>query len=123
MNGIVWLASPEWPLSDKLQRTDFAESRILRLRKLPNTDISWANPSKRPAQTAISGANAGFGGAATGARATDTALVLANGNTSSALDTASHKTGHALKSSSRNVWHALKKSAQKTGEVLGNSPN
>ena len=122
MNGIAWLASPEWPLSDKLQRTDFSQLRIAHVQKLPSTDIAWANPSKRPAEAAILGVNAGIGGAATGARATDAALGAANSNTSSALDQTMDKTGHALKSSSRSVWRALKKSADKTGQVLGGGP-
>lgn len=118
MNGIAWLASQEWPLQDKLVRTDFTETRVLRIERLPVSDIAWATPTKRPAQAAILGANAGIGGAAKGARATDTALSLANDNTSSALNTSADKTGGAIKTSSRNVWTALKKSVQKTGDVL-----
>jgi len=122
MNGAVWLSSMEWPLSEKLRRSDFPEARVARIERLPDTDIVWANPAKRPVQATILGANAGIGGAVTGARATDTALSIADSNTSSALDTATDKTGKALKSSSRNVWKALKKSVQKTGEVLNGKP-
>jgi hypothetical protein len=118
MNGIVWLASPEWPLSDKLQRTDFTDTRVSRVQSLPGTDVVWANPSKRPAQAAILGANTGIAGATLGARSTDTALVTADANTASALGQSASSTGHALKSSSRNVWKALKNSVKKTGQVL-----
>ncbi|MGO4516434.1 hypothetical protein AB4Y89_11615 [Terriglobus sp. 2YAB30_2] len=118
MNGMVWLNSIEWSLSSKLSRSDFPEMRVARVERLPETDIVWANPAKRPAQATILGANAGIGGAATGIRATDTALDVANSSTSSALDTTAGKTGKALKTSSRNVWKAVKKSVQKTGEVL-----
>ena len=122
MNGVVWLNSIEWPLSGKLSRSDFPEMRVARVERLPETDIVWANPAKRPAQATILGANAGIGGAATGIRATDTALDVANSNTSSALDTTADTTGKALKTSSRNVWKAVKKSVQKTGEVLNGKP-
>ena len=118
MNGIAWLHSTRWPLQDKLQRSDFTQPRLQRVNREPQTDIVWANPSKRPAQATILGLNDGIGGAATGARATDTALVIANGSTGSALNAATDKTGHSLKTSSRDVWNALKKSAQKTGDVL-----
>ena len=122
MNQIVWLASPEWPLSAKMRRSDFIEPRLARLQRLPDTDIAWADPSKRPAQAAISGANAGIGGAANGARATDTALVVAHDNTASALDLGADKTGNAIKTSSRDVWHALKKGVRKTGQALDVTP-
>jgi hypothetical protein len=118
MNGIVWLSSSEWPLSNKLQRTDFTDTRVSRVQGLPRTDVVWTNPSKRPAQAALLGANAGIGGATIGARSTDTALVIADANTSSALDKSSSKTGQALKSSSRNVWKAFKRSLEKTGKVV-----
>jgi hypothetical protein len=123
MNGAVWLSSIEWPLSAKVSRSDFLEMRVARLEKLPDMDIVWANPAKRPAQATILGASAGIGGAATGARATDTALSIADSNTSSALDTTADKTGKALKKSSRNVWRALKKSVEKTGAVLNGKPD
>ena len=122
MNGIAWLASSEWPLRDKLGRSDFLGARIARVDRLPNTDIAWANPAKRPPQAAILGANAGIGGAAAGARATDSALNVANSDTSSALDATADKTGHALKTSSKDVWKAFVKTAQKTGRVLDRKP-
>jgi hypothetical protein len=122
MNNIAWLASPEWPLRDKMERTDFPEARVARLRTLQAADIAWANPSKRPAQAVILGANAGIGSAATGARSADTALVVANAHTSSALDEAAGKTGHALKRSTHSVLHALKMSAQTPGKILDSPP-
>ncbi len=118
MNGIAWLQATQWPLEDKLQRSDFTQPRMQRVNREPQTDIVWANPSERPAQATILGLNDGIGGAATGARATDTALVIADSNTGAALGAATDKTGHSLKTSSRNVLKAIKKSAQKTGAVL-----
>lgn len=118
MNGSDWLLSPEWPLKDKLGRSDFSDARRARVDRLRQSDAVWANPSKRPAQAAILGVNAGLGGAATGAEATDAALGTADDNTGAALGTAAGKTGNALSRSRRSVWKALRKSAQKTGEFL-----
>lgn len=118
MNGIVWLASPEWPLKEKLDRTDFSEARLARVERLPATDMVWANPDKRPAQAAIMGANAGIEGANIGLAATNAALDVADDKTSSALDTSTDKTGNALRRSSSRVWKALKKSAKATGQFL-----
>ena len=118
MNRIAWLESREWPLSDKLQRTDFPPARLARLRRLPESDIAWANPSRRPAEAAILGANTGLGGAANGARATDTALVVADAGTTSALKQTATLTTHALRTSSRGIWKALRKSTARTGQVI-----
>ena len=118
MNEIAWLHFPQWPLEEKMLRSDFSEERLRRVDGLPQTDVVWANPSKRPAQAAILGANAGIGGAAAGTRATDTALVISSDRTGSALGKASGRTGDALGKSSRDVWGALKKSVEKTGDFL-----
>jgi hypothetical protein len=119
MNGAIWLTSSQWPLRDKLRRTDFTAGRTDRLIRLPNTDVAWANPSKRPVQSAILGANAGIGGAMTGARATNTALVVADSNTSAALDQAKDNTARSVSGAIRSVGRALQKSVQKTGQALG----
>ena len=92
------------------------------MNRLPETNMAWANPEKRPAQAAIFGADAGFGGAATGARATDMALGVADSSTTSALGTTAGKTGGALKSSTKHVWRALKGSARETGRALERKP-
>jgi hypothetical protein len=48
IDGALWVKSPEWPLLDKLQRSDFTDVRIARLEHLPERGIAWANPEKRP---------------------------------------------------------------------------
>jgi hypothetical protein len=118
MQGIAWLLSPEWPLQQKLRRSDFTDPRLARADRSPKTDIVWANPSKRPAQAAILGVNAGLGGTATGAEAADTALATAQTDTSSALGSAKQHAAKALDQSSSNVWKALRRSAEKTGGLL-----
>jgi len=119
--GAEWVASPQWPLSDKMRRSDFTEARITRLERLPETDVAWANPAKRPAQAVIYGGNSTVNGIAVGGRSTDTALVLANDNTNKALDKAGRNTGNALTKSYKNVVKALGKAATSTGDSLGMS--
>jgi hypothetical protein len=119
MNGAVWVSSPMWPLMEKMRRSDFGETRIERLERLPDTDVAWANPQKRPAQAAIYGGNSALNGVAVGGHNTDTALVLANDKTSGALDKAQKNTGNALTKSYRNVVKALGGAAKSTGKALG----
>ncbi len=116
MNGIAWLQSAEWPLAEKMTRTDFPQARTSRLDKLPPTDIAWANPEKRPAQAAILGANAGLGGVAAGARATDTASVIARRSTGDALGTATRNTRHALSRAYRSARGAMGANAKSAAD-------
>jgi hypothetical protein len=117
--GALWASSPQWPLADKMRRSDFTEERIARLERLPGTDVAWANPAKRPAQAVIYGGNSTVNGIAVGGRSTDTALVLANDNTNKALGKARRNTGNALGKSYKNVVKALGKAATSTGQSLG----
>jgi len=117
--GASWAASPQWPLADKMRRSDFTEERIARLERLPGTDVAWANPAKRPAQAVIYGGNSTVNGIAVGGRSTDTALVLADDNTNRALGKAGRNTGNALGKSYKNVVKALGKAATSTGQSLG----
>jgi hypothetical protein len=108
MNGATWVASSRWPLGEKMRRSDFNESLTARVESLPPEEIAWANPGKRPVQAAILGGDAAVVGAATGLRATDSALTVADTNASGALDTAQRKTGNALARSYRGVLKALR---------------
>jgi len=111
MNGATWVSWKRWPLEQKMRRSDFNEALTTRLETLPAGDIAWANPGKRPAQAVILGGDEALGGAATGLHATDSALTVADTNTSGALDTAQKKTGNALAKSYRGVKKALKAAA------------
>ncbi|WP_419803798.1 hypothetical protein [Terriglobus sp.] len=115
--SVAWTHAPQWPLLAKMSRSDFGEARINRLGKLPETDIAWATPEKRSSQAAILGVNAGLGGAAvganSGARATNTAMVVASDKAGGALGNAARHAGGALGKSYRGVRHGLVK-------VLGN---
>ncbi|MEZ2348064.1 hypothetical protein [Terriglobus sp. RCC_193] len=107
MNGARWMTSTQWPLMDKVSRSDFTEARLNRLSRLPTTDVAWATPEKRPAQGAILGGNAAIDGALTGVRSTDTAIAIAGNHTGGALGTATQATGHALSRSFHAVGRAL----------------
>jgi hypothetical protein len=123
MNGAAWVSFAGWSLAEKMGRSDFGEARVERLERLPETDVAWANPSKRPAQAAIYGGSSALNGVELGGRNTDTALVLANGKTNEALDSAQKKTGNALTKSYRNVVKALGGAAKSTGKALGVEKN
>lgn len=120
-DGAVWITSSRWPLADKMRRTDFTGTRMTHLERLPESDIAWANPAKRPAQAAIYGGNSALNGIATGGRSTDTALTVANDSTGRALGKAQNHTGNALKKSYRNVIKALGGAATATGRALDGS--
>ncbi|GAA3761211.1 hypothetical protein [Terriglobus aquaticus] len=109
--SVAWTHAPQWPLLEKMTRSDFTVARMSRLERLPETDIAWATPEKRPAQAAILGVNAGLGGAglgaSTGARGTNTAMVVTTDKTGHALGSAARHTGGALKKSYRGVRRAL----------------
>ncbi|MCL2660277.1 MAG: hypothetical protein FWD64_07150 [Acidobacteriaceae bacterium] len=114
MNGIAWLRSSKWPLSAKMGQSNFPAERATRVERLPDTDIVWTNPSKRPPQAAALVANDGL----TGIRATDTAMVVSSGGVSSTLGSVKDKTGSAVKSTTGSVKNTLKKGVDKTGKLF-----
>jgi hypothetical protein len=107
MNGALWTASPQWPLSAKLTRSDFPSEPIARLETLPTTDIAWFSPGRHPAQgvIAISSSTAG-------------AIGTSGDDTLSAISLAGDSTGNALQKSYRKTIHALGISAQHVGDAL-----
>jgi hypothetical protein len=105
MNGSLWVASAEWPLAVKLMRSDFDAAALARLEQLPDSDIAWVNPSKRPAQGTIAVSNSTVDALAIGNRKTDTAISLAGNATGSALATTYSKVKHSLKRSAGGAGH------------------
>jgi len=105
MNGASWASSPEWPLADKLRRSDFGDARIARLDRMGPEDIAWASPKKRPAQAAILGGDDAIA-------IVGMALTTADVDTDQALDTATGKTGSALGRAYRGVKKALRGSVR-----------
>jgi hypothetical protein len=119
VGGAAWAAAPQWPLAGKMRRSDFEDARLVRVNQLSANTILWANPQKRPYQAAIHGGNDAVDGVATGARATDAALDLADGKTGNALGRASNDTGNGLARSYTGVRRALRITAEKVGNALG----
>jgi len=111
MNGALWIASSEWPLTTKMGRSDFEPAVLARLERLPDSDIAWVNPSKRPAQSAIAAGGATVDALGTSQRNTDTAISLAG-----------DATGSALGKTYRGVTGALGKSARGVGWFLHLNP-
>jgi hypothetical protein len=107
MNGATWADFPEWPLGEKMRRSDFSEERLARLKRNSADAIAWANPGKRHAEAVILGGDAALGGATTGAHATASALDTADEHSSRALENASSSTGTALGRAYRRVLKAL----------------
>lgn len=105
MNGATWSGSHEWPLGDKMRRSDFSDARVARLDRMAPDYIEWASPKKRPAQAAILGGDAAVAGVGT-------AMTTADSSTGKALDTASGKTGNALGKAYRGVKKALRGSVR-----------
>jgi hypothetical protein len=111
MNETLWSASSQWPLATKMGRSDFQPAALARLERLPNSDIAWVNPSKRPAQSTI----------AAGGSTVD-ALETSHRNTDSAISLAGDATGGALGTTYRNVTRAIGKSARGLGKFLRLEP-
>jgi len=107
MNGALWTASTEWQLAAKMSRSDFEPGVLARLEQLPESDIAWVYPSKRPAQATISAGGSTADALATSNRKTDTALSLAGDNTGNALDASYDKVTRSLHNSARNVGRFL----------------
>ncbi len=124
--GATWVDARDWPLADKMRRSDFDDVRIARTKQLPAGTIAWANPQKRPYQAAILGGNNTVGGIAAGAHATDTALTatdaalgVSSEKTGNALGKASSGTGKSLARTYGGVKKALGITAKKVGKALG----
>ncbi len=118
-NGSVFVSSARWPLAEKMGRTDFKPALVQRVDGLPDTDIVWAEPAKRPGQVAIKGANRGVDGTLTGAGGGVHGAAVGTRQTDVALSVAAANTGGALGRSYRNVRHALGTAARDTGKALG----
>jgi hypothetical protein len=115
MNGATWIESQEWPLVEKMSRSDFANERTARADHPPVTSIAWANPQRRPVKATILVSNHVVGRTAAGVHATDTALDQAGSNTQDALNSASTATGNGLAKSAHGVKKALRATARKLG--------
>ena len=107
MNGSDWIASSEWPLTAKMNSTDFPDAAVARLNSLPPTEIAWFNAGKHPMQgtIAVSGTTA-------------TALANSGQNTMSAISVGENSTSNALKRSYKNTVKALGSTTRNVGKAL-----
>jgi hypothetical protein len=108
MNGALWIASSQWPLSTKMARTDFQPAVVARLERLPASDLAWVNPGRRPVQATVAAGDS-----------TVNALAAANKSTDTAVSNAGNATGSALGKAYRNVTRLLGASAHGVGKLLG----
>ena len=110
MNGAVWAQSAAWPglLTTKMMRSDMRAPLLTRLESLPDTDVAWANPDKRPAQATIAAGNTTIDALAMSDRKTNTALVIAGDHTGSALDKSYGAVKGAIGTSLRNTGRFLR---------------
>ncbi|MBS1816154.1 MAG: hypothetical protein JSS87_14885 [Acidobacteria bacterium] len=110
MNGAVWAQSAAWPglLSTKMTRSDMRAPLLTRLETLPDTDVAWANPEKRPAQATIAAGSTTIDALAMSDRKTNTALVIATDHTSNALDKSYGAVKGAIGTSLKNTGRFLR---------------
>lgn len=115
MNGAVWAQSAEWPglLTTKMLRSDMRAPLIARIDSLPDTDVAWANPEKRPAQVTIAAGGTTVDALAMSDRKTNTALVIAGNHTGNALDKSYDAVKNALGASWKNAGQFLHGGEQK----------
>jgi len=121
MGGAVWIASAEWNLGTKLARSDFAPDVLARLEKLPETDIAWVYPAKRPAQATIAAGGSTADALAMSNRKTDTAISRAGDKTGNALDLTYDKVEASLRNSARNVGRFLNGGPRMKNEPAGSA--
>ena len=118
MNGAIFISSSEWPLMDKMSKSDFPPDPIARLNKLPDTDIAWFNAGKHPAQGIIANSNSTQQTLAGSARNTTSALSTAATSTDTAISVTQDSTGNALQQSYKHTKHGLGTSAKHVAEAL-----
>ncbi len=100
-NGALWVASPEWLLSEKMV-TDFPPEVTSRLDAISGDSVITLRGNSSIRGT-IQGSDAVLDGASTGAQHTGAALDTANDHTSTSLAKATRATGRSL----RKAWNVV----------------
>ena len=119
MNGSIFIASREWPLTAKMSNSNFPAAPIGRLNQLPDTDIAWFNSGSHPAQGVIATSHSTEKAIAVSGQDTTAAIALAGNSTGDALGTASGSTGEALSATGNSTGNALVKSYRGIRHALG----
>jgi hypothetical protein len=118
MNGAMFASSNLWPLAGKMEVTNFPESAVTRLNRLPETDIAWFRPGRHPVQGIIAISSSTQGAIAESGRNTTGAISGAGDSTDAAISVAGDSTGNALEKSYRKTAHAVGTSADHVGKAL-----
>ncbi|HET7873828.1 MAG TPA: hypothetical protein VFL42_15035 [Terriglobales bacterium] len=103
-NGSLWITSPAWPLSTKMD-SDFPATVMARLDATSGETVATLRGSSSVRGT-IQGSGAALDGAGIGAQHTAAALDTANGHTSRSLGKATKATGRSLRRAWNAVFHA-----------------
>ncbi len=119
MNGSVFIASTQWPLSSKMSNTNFPPEPVARLNQMPDSEIAWFNAGKHPAQGIIANSSVTEQALATSAGNTTSSISKAGNATGAAISVAQDDTGNALQKTTRNTGKALGTTAKHVGEALG----
>jgi hypothetical protein len=122
MNGAVFASSGRWPLTEKMESTNFPAEAVARVESLPETDIVWFHPGRHPAQGVIAAGGSTQSAIARGGQDTDGAIATAGNSTDVALSLAEDSTGNALGKSYRKTKHALGAATRGVGKALGIAP-
>jgi hypothetical protein len=118
MNGAMFISSSLWPLAGKMGTTNFPESAVARLNRLPETDIAWFRAGRHPVQGIIAISSSTEGALAESGRNTTNAISGAGDSTDAAISVAGDSTGNALQKSYRSTGHALGTAARHVGKAL-----
>ena len=118
MNGSVFIASSEWPLMDKMSKTNFPPEPIARLNQMPDADIAWFKVGRHPARGIISNSSSTEHVLAGGASHTTSSLSKAGASTDVAISVVQDETGNALQKTYTHTKHALGTAARHLGKAL-----
>ena len=116
MNGSNWIASREWPLTAKMNSTDFPDAAVARLNNLTSTEIVWFNTGKHPMQGTIAVSGTTANALANSGQNTISAISVGENSTSNALKRSFKNTVKAFGSTTRNVSKALRLKSKKEPE-------
>ncbi|HEX9201401.1 MAG TPA: hypothetical protein VF865_17725 [Acidobacteriaceae bacterium] len=119
MNASLFISSSRWPLTFKMEHTNFPAEPIGRLERLSPNEIAWFNPGRHPAQGVIAVSSTTGGAIGKSASETASSLGVADDSASDAISVAGDSTGNALGTSYRKTVHALGTSARHVGRALG----
>ena len=100
-NGSMWIASPEWVLSDRMD-TDFSAEVMARLHATARDEVTTLR-GRSPLRGTIQGSDAVVDSASSAAQHTGTALDEANSQTSRSVGDATRATGRSL----ARAWKAV----------------